>query len=72
MRKQIKRHLESMQSSEDLQQGLDCVENFKRRRALPFPSARLIERDLLFFDRLFQPKKFREFVFVTKAEARLR
>ena len=72
MRRALKKTFESQDVLEDLPSGATTVENFKRRRALSFPSASVMERDLLFFDRIFQVRKFKDLVFVTKAEARLR
>lgn len=51
--------------------GGESVENFKRRRALT-PSSGLDVDSKLFFERILNVKKVREFVFITKAKARNR
>jgi hypothetical protein len=45
------------------------VENFKRRRALPFPG---LAGDAKFFARLLNIRKVHELVFITKAAAKNR
>ena len=47
------------------------VENFKRRRALPGLGP-VDEDSKLFFERLVDAKKNREFVFITKAKSKNR
>lgn len=46
------------------------VENFKRRRALSLCGPD--EESKLFFDRILNVKKIREFIFITKAAAKKR
>lgn len=48
------------------------VENFKRRRALPIPGLASIDKEMLFFDRILSVKRLKDFVFITKAEAKTR
>ncbi len=47
------------------------VENFKRRQALPVFGS-VDEDSKLFFERLVDAKKNREFIFITKAKSRNR
>ena len=48
------------------------VENFKRRRALPSPNLASIDKEMMFFDRILNVKRLKEFIFITKAEAKAR
>jgi hypothetical protein len=48
------------------------IENFKRRRALPAPAFGSFGREALFFDRMLNIRRIKDFVFITKAEARAR